>query len=213
MRGNGLKLILDAGEIAPSYMAGHGHCDGLSFELSWHGHPVFVNSGTGQYQGQLRSYFRSTKAHNTVVIDGEEQSQCWGEHRVAGRISEVSGSAEAEIVKGRLTTCAGRYQARSIEWNDGVLEIWDQVDGYAQAYFHLAPKYRYLLDDRRVLIQNENQETIGEIQGMKTDKILIHRDGEICFYAPEFGKIEQTEVLEIAWDGDGTEHVIQMKFR
>ena len=213
LRGNGLKLILDAGEIAPSYMAGHGHCDGLSFELSWHGHPVFVNSGTGQYQGQLRSYFRSTKAHNTVLIDGEEQSQCWGEHRVAGRIFEVSGSAKENTVKGRLTTCTGRHQARSIEWNDGVVEIWDQVEGYAQAYFHLAPEYNYMLEDRKVLIRNENRETIGEIQSMKADKLHIHREGELCFYAPEFGKLEQIEVLEIAWNGDGTEHGIQMKFR
>lgn len=213
LSGNGVKLILDAGEIAPSYMAGHGHCDGLSFELSWKGHPLFVNSGTGQYQGRCRGYFRSTKAHNTFMIDGEEQSQCWGEHRVAKRISEVSGSVQGNAVKGHLITCMGRQQGRIIEWNDGILEIWDQADGYAQAYFHLAPEYRYVMQDGKILIQDESQENICEIQAMKDDKLQIHREGDICSYAPEFGRIEQIEVLEIAWNGDGTEHGIQMKFR
>lgn len=210
---NVMKLILDSGEIAPDYMPGHGHCDGLSFELSWKGQPVFVNSGTGQYQGELRSYFRSTKAHNTVVIDRKEQSQCWGEHRVSKRITDVSGQQEGNRVHGSLTTCTGRRQGRTMELQDHTLEIWDQVNGYAQAYFHLAPAYHYMIQDRKVLVKDAEENVVCVIRGMKTDKLQIHREGDICAYAPEFGKIEKIEVLEIAWNGDGTEHGIQMIFR
>lgn len=78
-----VAVMLDAGEPGPSYMLGHAHCDCLSFELSYKGKPVIVNSGTYAYQSELRSYFRSTAAHNTCVVDGEEQLECWGEHRVA----------------------------------------------------------------------------------------------------------------------------------
>ena len=57
LRHQGMKILMDAGEIAPDYMPGHGHCDGLSFELSVDQHPVFVNSGTGQYQGSSAGVF------------------------------------------------------------------------------------------------------------------------------------------------------------
>ena len=70
------SILFDAGPlgIPPGY--GHGHADGLSF-LLWHkGHPVVVDPGTGLYNGPplWRNYFRSTAAHNTIRIDGEDQS-------------------------------------------------------------------------------------------------------------------------------------------
>lgn len=228
-----LKVLMDAGEIAPSHMPGHGHCDGLSFELSYDGHPVFVNSGTGQYQGALRSYFRSTKAHNTVVIDGEEQSQCWGEHRVAQRISEASGNCGELWVEGSLRTWTGKKQERRIsvvrpqitesgsreaENLKCQLQISDRVQGYAQAYFHLAPEFEYAEQKQRILVQKKDVpdgdgKILCEIEIMPEDKFRIHREGTICSYAPEFGQVQRMEVLEVSWNGDGKEHNIQMKFR
>ena len=79
-------LIFDAGKIGVDYQPAHGHCDCLSFELSVDGKPLFVNSGTYEYQGDLRKYFRTTRAHNTVDINGHVQSQCWGGFRVGMRI-------------------------------------------------------------------------------------------------------------------------------
>ncbi|MBS6396208.1 MAG: heparinase II/III family protein [Clostridiales bacterium] len=212
IRKRDLKLLMDVGEIAPDYMPGHGHCDGLSFELSCKGHPVFVNAGTGQYQGPLRRYFRSTAAHNTVVIDGQEQSECWGEHRVARRISEVSGSCSDTWIRGKLTTCQGRHQSRCIEIKENLVEIWDLVQGHAQAYLHLAPEYVYRVQGRKVLVQDRDGQTVCEIQSMPKDQLLVHTEGEICSYAPEFGKVEEIQVLEISWDSEGTEHGIQVRF-
>ncbi len=207
-----LKLWMDAGEIAPSYMPGHGHCDGLSFELSYGGRPVFVNSGTGQYQGELRSYFRSTAAHNTVVIDGKEQSQCWGEHRVGKRIRNVSGGVQGSRVFGKLTTCNDKTQERSIEIKGLLVTIRDQVQGYAQAYFHLAPDLRYELENQRVKILDKDAKMICGLQGSPGDSLQIYREGTICSYAPEFGKTGTAQVLEISWQGDGTGHEIQLSF-
>ena len=83
-------MIFDTGDICPTYLPAHGHCDALSFELSINGLPLIVNSGTYQYEnGQWRNYFRSTKAHNTVSISNQEQSQFWGSFRVAKRIKKV----------------------------------------------------------------------------------------------------------------------------
>lgn len=217
LKNGGLKIVMDAGRIAPDYMPGHGHCDGLSFELAQNGHPVFVNSGTGQYQGALRSYFRSTAAHNTVVIDGREQSECWGEHRVSRRISGVSGVCKGNQINGKLTTCFGRRHERSIGIKDRLVVIRDKVKGHAQSYLHLAPEYEYVLQGRRLLVQKaSSQDAAGtricEIRTMPSDEIHIHKKGAVCAYAPEFGRIQQIQVLEIAWEGDGSAHMIQIDF-
>lgn len=207
-----LKLVFDAGEIAPVYMPGHAHCDGLSFELSWKGEPLFVNSGTGQYQGSLRAYFRSTAAHNTVVINEEEQSVCWGGHRVGKRISEVSAASEGRWGKGSLMTCAGKHQRRRIELEDRTVVIKDQVEGSAAAYLHLAPAYEYVLLENCILVQDRMGEMTCKLFMMPEDTVQIYKDGILCSYAPEFGKTEQISVLEILWNGDGTEHEIRIQF-
>ena len=212
LRHHGLKILMDAGEIAPDYMPGHGHCDGLSFEMSVDQHPVFVNSGTGQYQGSLRGYFRSTRAHNTVVIEGEEQSECWGEHRVAKRISQVSGDCGADWIHGELVTATGRQQERMILVDDQKVIVKDQVTGSAQAYLHLTPDYEYEEQDGQVLVKTVDGNVICRIIPELSDQIKIHRNGEICSYAPEFGQIMKIQVLEIAWEGDGSEHEIQINW-
>lgn len=211
-----IKLVLDAGKIAPDHMPGHGHCDGLSFELSYKGKPLFVNSGTGQYQGARRSYYRSTAAHNTVMMDGEEQSQCWGEHRVARRISHVSGGCDGHTARGSLTTCQGKGQERTLILRDQELTVKDRVSGEAKAYLHLAPGYEYVLtkgsaSEERVCVRGMDGQVCEIVPGIG-DRVTVHRSGDICFYAPEFGKEEQIQVLELSWKGDGTEHEMKIRF-
>lgn len=207
-----IRLVLDAGEIAPPYMPGHGHCDGLSFELALNGKPLFVNSGTGQYQGPLRSYFRSTRAHNTVVVDGEEQSMCWGEHRVGKRMRAVSGSLGHDWVGGRLTACTGKRHARRIGLREDMVVIRDRIKGHGAGYLHLAPEYAYRLQGQSVLVMDQKGKHVCSIQMQPEDRIQIHREGELCQYAPEFGRTEQIQVLEFLWEGDGTEHEIKIRF-
>lgn len=205
-----VKVVLDAGVIAPDYMPGHGHCDGLSFELSFQGRPLFVNAGTGMYQGALRSWFRSTRAHNTVMIDGEEQSQCWGEHRVAGRIREVSGDADGDLLTGSLITASGKRQARSIRLADSKTEITDWIRGQAEAFLHLASEYSYELEEQAVLVKQQDGMAVCRICWETGDTVRILTQGQDCAYASEFGRIEQMQVLHISWKGEGNAHQIQM---
>lgn len=53
----------------------HTHSDLLSFVLCYNGHPVFCDSGSYQYSGNAeeRMAFRSTRQHNTIMVD--EMSQ------------------------------------------------------------------------------------------------------------------------------------------
>ena len=68
-------------------IAAHGHADALSVEVRHDGVELLVDPGTYCYHGQpeWRSYFRSTRAHNTVEVDGEDQVHeagpfMWAEH-------------------------------------------------------------------------------------------------------------------------------------
>ena len=121
-------LVFFAGEPGPRYMLGHAHCDLLSFELSVGGIPAIVNSGTFAYQSELRSYFRSTAAHNTATVDGEEQMECWAEHRVARGVSDVHvEERNGRRIVASFHNCKGRLHRRSIEMEDGVLMVEDMT--------------------------------------------------------------------------------------
>ena len=72
--------LADAGHLGYLSIAAHGHADALSFTLSVGGHPVIVDPGTYSYfrEPRWRRYFRSTRAHNTICIDGQDQSEQGG---------------------------------------------------------------------------------------------------------------------------------------
>ena len=87
-------LVFDCGPMGPDYQPGHGHCDVLSFELSLKGQRVVVDTGVSTYEpGPERSYERSTAAHNTLRIDGEEQAETWASFRVGRRprVGQIRG--------------------------------------------------------------------------------------------------------------------------
>ena len=56
-------------------IAAHAHADALSVELRHDGVELLVDPGTYCYHGEpeWRTYFRSTRAHNTIEVDGEDQ--------------------------------------------------------------------------------------------------------------------------------------------
>ena len=58
----------------------HGHADALSVLFSWGNIPVLIDLGSGQYNGDqdIRNFFRSTIAHNTVEIVGKSQAKMLG---------------------------------------------------------------------------------------------------------------------------------------
>src|SRR5271157_263629 len=76
-------ILFDAGPVGPDYQPGHAHADTLSFELSHRGQRLLVNSGISTYEcGAERQWQRGTAAHNTVRVDGCDQSEVWSAFRV-----------------------------------------------------------------------------------------------------------------------------------
>ena len=66
--------LVRAGSPAPEAPTTHAHQDALSLELWVDGQPVFVDPGTYCYTSdpEARGRLRSTSAHNTVKVDGQE---------------------------------------------------------------------------------------------------------------------------------------------
>ena len=137
---NDIALVFFADEPGPRYMLGHAHCDLLSFELSMGGKPAIANSGTYAYQSELRPYFRSTAAHNTATINGEEQMECWAEHRVARGVSDVHVEQVGEHrIAASFRNYKGHLHRRTIELINGALRVEDSTDRNAASvtqHFH-----------------------------------------------------------------------------
>lgn len=74
------RLLFRHAPLGLASTFGHGHADALSVLFYWKNTPVLVDLGSGQYNGDqsIRNYFRSTIAHNTVEIGGENQSRILG---------------------------------------------------------------------------------------------------------------------------------------
>lgn len=178
-----ISVIVDAGAIGPDYMPGHGHCDCQSFELAVDGIPVLVNSGTYAYQTELRKYFRDTAAHNTLTINGHEQSECWGEHRVARRIKVKD--------KNTYHNYLGEEHSREITLTDKVLRVIDKTSsGMIESYLHVAPGYEDKIQITPINCEMKNEEYT---------------------YAPEFGqKIESTQYV-FTWASDNNKHGYEVK--
>ena len=70
------RVTVDCGPLGYNRIAGHGHADALSVLVSWGGVPLLVDPGTYCYNAapEYRHFFRGTHAHNTLVLDGRDQS-------------------------------------------------------------------------------------------------------------------------------------------
>jgi hypothetical protein len=75
-----ISVTFDCGPQGLPPLAGHGHADALSFTLRAFGRDVFVDPGTYDYFSYptWRRYFKSTRAHNTLEIDGQDQAVMLG---------------------------------------------------------------------------------------------------------------------------------------
>jgi hypothetical protein len=113
-----LSVCFDCGQLGLPPLAAHGHADALSFTLRAFGEDILVDPGTYDYFSfaTWRDYFRSTRAHNTIVVDGLDQSEMrgpflWGRH------------AKSRCMSWEPTACGGRVMAE----HEGYLRLSDPV--------------------------------------------------------------------------------------
>ena len=149
LENNNTVVLFDAAPIGPDYQPAHAHADTLSLEVSHRGRRVLVNSGTSTYEpGPERAKQRGTAAHNTVVVDGVDQSEVWAAFRVARRARPFDVQSDhATFVEaahdGYRRLKKSVIHRRRVEFANGGLLISDTLQGHGVhdvgIYFHIHP--------------------------------------------------------------------------
>jgi len=159
-----LRVVFDCGPLGFGSISAHGHADALSFILTMDGQEVFIDPGTYIYdcRSRFRDYFRSTAAHNTVVVDGQDQSKMAGPFLWRDKATAVFEGRQTDASCDRVTGSHDGYRRlqdpvvhrRSIEI-DKETEAITIVDllranssHQAVMNFHLAPDWEVELLDR-----------------------------------------------------------------
>ncbi len=113
-----ISVVFDCGPLGFGTIAAHGHADALSFTLRAFGADILVDPGTYDYftYPAWRDYFRSTRAHNTVVVDDTDQSEMLGPFLWGAR-------PHARCLTWTANECGGQIIAE----HDGYTRLHDPV--------------------------------------------------------------------------------------
>ena len=204
-------LITNVAPISPSYQPSHAHADTLSFELSFKQQRILVNSGTSTYSvGELRQMQRSTRAHNTLVIDGHNSSDVWAAFRVGKRARILEYFTEESEKNIRILGSHDGYKS----WRGGVthkrewvleqdkLTCSDSLDGHyssAELYFHFHP-------DVSLVSGNVLKTTDGNL--FKWISSELELNWVESHWYPRFGEKEKNICLQISLDSRISGHNI-----
>jgi hypothetical protein len=221
-------------------IAAHAHADALSVEVRHDGVDVLADPGTFCYHGQpeWRQYFRSTRGHNTLQLDGSDQSVSggpflWTRHaRSRVLAADTSGASEG----GTARWCAehdgyqrteGAVHRRRVELTAAsqelrvVDEVRDQHSPRRAVHlaFHLGPAIAAdLVGNRAVLTwvrDGEGRSAVLDLPGQLSWR--AHRgesDPPLGWYSAGFGRKEPSTTLVGTGLADGAEGFITvLRFR
>ena len=191
------EIVVDVGCIGPDYLPGHAHSDTFSYELYLNGKPFVVDTGISTYEAnQQRLSERCTKAHNTVQIEGYEQSEVWRSFRVAQRAYVINIKEKNDKISAIHTGYEkiGCTHKREFSFDENCIVIKDVVDSKSSfncfSYLHFHPDVKLVLkgnkifvNGKEIIFQNLNKVTIGDYQ-----------------YAPEFNKVMDAKMIIVGFE-------------
>ena len=168
-------LLFDCGPHGTG-SCGHAHADALSFELAFRGNTLLVDPGTYTYTGskEMRDWFRSSIAHNTVTLDRESSSVAngpfsWKTIARAECLSWISDNRFDYVVAahdGFNRLAAPATHQRSIFFiKNHYWVLRDQVESAGehllQAWFHFDPRAERLQFEENKVRVNETLQIAG----------------------------------------------------
>ena len=152
----------DGGPHGYLSIAAHAHADALSVEVRYAGVDILAEPGTYCYHGERawRSYFRSTVAHNTVELDGQNQSSeggpfMWVRHAQAREIEVIddgdvaSWSAEHDGYA-YLNPSALHRRSVLLDRASRSIDLVDEIEGgrhNVRLAFHFGPEVEVELEE------------------------------------------------------------------
>lgn len=126
---NYYSVVIKIAAPMPSHQPGHSHADIGSFCLWSQGKEHIMDPGITTYEvNSQRLWERSTASHNTVCIDGKNQSDVWSAFRVGYRAS-ISWHIENESCLVLKCTYKGLEHKRKFYFRETSLSISDSIKG------------------------------------------------------------------------------------
>jgi hypothetical protein len=123
-----LWLAFDCGPPSPAYLPAHAHADALSFQLWLDDRPFVIDPGVSTYEpGPSRDWYRGTRAHATVSVDGD-QFELWGAFR-AGRLPRVDLLEASETRLEARVSYRGIAHSRRLDIGESELTVTDTIEG------------------------------------------------------------------------------------
>lgn len=202
--GKELWCRCDGGPHGFLSIAAHAHADALSIEVRHEGTPLLVDPGTYWYHGDpvWRAYFRSTLAHNTVELDGEDQSVPGGPFMWATAARTTVGT----VVTGDSGDCGPQqwsaahdgYQRlappalhrRNVHLHpaDSSLDVVDQLESEAEHLvrlaFHVGPSVECRLDGQRAALRWHGPDGARNVAWLTLDPTLAWSEHRGCTDPP-----------------------------
>jgi len=187
MRDKDFYLITGRNKCCYGKGGSHVHNDILSFELSMFGNDFIVDPGTYVYTSDFkaRNRFRSTRAHNTVMIDNQEQNPIFRDPFYIEQTGELTVNQwkidDENIVLEAEHNCYERLRCsvihnREFSFNkkERILYIEDKFKGKGdhelEWNFHLSPAVK-------VWVKEDKAE--------QKEIIFIGNNGSLIFSAPK----------------------------
>jgi hypothetical protein len=146
-----VRVVADAGPLGYLSIAAHGHADALAFTLSAGGTEMLIDPGTFAYhtEKRWRDYFRGTSAHNTVRIDGVDQSVAGGNflwlRHARAQVEHTSDNrlAARHDGYGRLADSVQHRRVWAYDGASQTLAVLDELkcsaEHRAEWFWHFAP--------------------------------------------------------------------------
>lgn len=173
-------LHFDAAPLGFLSIAAHGHSDALSFIMHVDGQPLFVDTGTYTYHTEpnWRNYFVSTRAHNTLCIDGQNQAfqagaLLWLNHyKTEVHLAQIDNNKEVVVASHSGYERIGCSHQRSIEFNkiNDTFTIIDRISNKQgnthslEVFFHLHPSIIVVqLEANRLQLRHDHLERQVEL--------------------------------------------------
>jgi uncharacterized heparinase superfamily protein len=167
---------------------------------------VLVDGGVFDYSaGPLRDRLRGTAAHNTVQIDGADQSEVWSAFRVGhrARVTLVRCSERLLVAAHDGYARFGVRHERRIDAVDGVgWRVLDTLTGrgshVAEARLRLHPSLRWRFGSPGGwLACNASGEALLEVRPIGRPDVDI----EPGVYAERFNQLQEVQVLRLRRHG------------
>jgi len=208
-----VKLCMDAGPLGLGTLAAHGHADALALTLHVNGEPVLIDPGTYAYHGEAewRAYFRGTRAHNTVCVDGRDQARMdgpflWGRHYFAELLHAVASEDQFDVAAHHngYVRRHGCWHKRMLAWHP-LQRVWvisDQLTGMqtgvkVELLFHVHPgRIVHQTEANRFEIRGTHYCLTMTVPSELTWRVAIgETDPPLGWYSPVLGEKEPCPVL------------------